>query len=114
MPKKTRSKRVSKALKENPNYDEGLLNEIADDADKYHALKTVMDQEGGEILVDSLITDVARYVDRLASSHAELTLSEFISLSARIEVSLGMARSLTRAGKNLEGADEALKASLRL
>lgn len=113
MPKSQRTQKVAAELKDNSHLDKDVLFEIAEDADQYHALKVLLDQEGGSLLVDNLLADVLASVEQLAGSYQTLTLQQFIGFSARISSSLGTARSITRAAENLKGADELLTERLR-
>lgn len=112
--KNQRTKKVETALKENPSLsNEDFLKEAAEDADRYHALKRVLDSEGGELLCESLIADAMRCFDAMAANHRTLNHAEFISLSAQAQSALTLARALTRAAENLKAADEALSDALR-
>lgn len=100
-----------KNLKDSPEYD--AVKDIANDADNYHALKTVLDMQGGKALVDALIATAVSNVNRFTANYAELTRDDMVAIAATIEVNLEMARTLTRASENLENADEALAEALR-
>lgn len=102
---------MEKLTKNNQYYNLTELKEIAEDADKFHALKTVFDQEGGKVLVEALITNVINGVDRL-SSYADMSRDELVSLAAQITISLNTARALTRAEENMSLADEQLQEAL--
>lgn len=111
-PKKRTARKTTK-LPEHLSEDVRLsLEDTLNDADKYHALKTIFDQDGGQILVDSLIDDVVSSIERL-ENYAELSRDQMVSLVARMTTSLNLARALTRAEENHRLADEALKDALR-
>ena len=109
-----RKKKLKKALKENPRLDHDAIQEIADDADDYAALKAVADQRGGELLIDTLVRNAIFSMESLASNISTLSHSEIVSLVTRFDERLQLARSLTRASENLKDADERLKEALRL
>jgi len=104
---------VAKELKKNPHLQADVLYEIAEDVDKYAALKDVCLSPGGEILVETLFDDAANITDDIAANYSRYKLEDFQARSARLSVVLNLARSLLRAGENLEGADETLKEALR-
>lgn len=104
---------MAKALKANPYLDKDALYEIAEDVDKYAALKDVCDSPGGVVLVETLFADAAAITNDLATNYSGYKLEDFQARSARLNVVLGLARSLLRAADNLAGADETLKDALR-
>ena len=110
--KKSRTEKVEKAIKTNPYYDLTQIREAAEDADKYHALKTVFDQEGGQVLVDTLIAEVTHCVD-LLDNYADMNRDQIVSIVAAMVAAKNLARSLTRAEENLTYADELLDEALR-
>ena len=111
--KNQRLEKVQKATKDNSYLELTELQEIANEADKFHALKTLLDQEGGQIILKHHIDSVVRGVDGLAN-YRHMDRDQLVSVAAMITTNLEMARALTRAAKNLEMADEALEEALRL
>lgn len=110
--KSQRVEKVKKATKGNPYFELTEVYAIAEDADKFHALKTLLDQEGGQILLNHHIEAVKRGVEGL-SSYQHLDRDQLVSIAALITTNLDMARALSRAAGNLEMADEALDDALR-
>lgn len=108
-----RKTQVGNAVKDNDLLDKDALYEIADDADRYHDLKVMLDSAGGEALIESLLTDVTQSMEHMAANYRTLPLQDFIGLSARINTSLSLVRTITRAAENLKGAEELLHEKLR-
>lgn len=111
--KTTAQRRVSKAKKDNPFLDDTALYEIAQDADKYAALKGLNDSPGGEVLIDTLFQDAADTVNQIAGNYRTYQLQDFQAAGAKLSIVLSLAQSLLRASGNLEGAEEALNEALR-
>lgn len=107
-----RVERVRKATKNNPYAELTEVYEIAGEADKFHALKVILEQEGGQILLKHYIESAVRGIDGL-SQYQSLTHPELVALCALITTNLQSARALTRAADNLSMADEALEEALR-
>lgn len=111
--KKTpRRVKVEKAAKDNQYYELTDLYEIAGEADKFHALKTILDQEGGQVLLEHYIKSAVAGVDALAQ-YETLSYERLISICALIHSNLQSARALSRAADNLSMADEALEEALQ-
>lgn len=81
--------------------------------DKYHALKTLLDQDGGKALVASLLTDVKNCVERIATGYKVMTYEEFLSVSAELSAKLSLARELTRAEQNEKYIDQQILDALQ-
>lgn len=88
------------------------LKDAAHDAEKYKALKAVMDQEGGRILVDSLMEDVAGSVNRLASGYKDMAEVEMRAICAFLQVNLGIVAVLRGAKGNVEEINAYIKEKL--
>lgn len=112
VPKSTRTKQVEEIAKGNRYFEQTEAYEIAAEADKFHSLKTLLDQEGGRILLDHYIKKTVGGVDQL-SGYADMPHEKLIALCAFITTNLESARALARAGDNLAMADEALEEALR-
>jgi hypothetical protein len=110
--KTTRQKKVQGATENNQYLSLTDLEEVAKDADRYHALKVLHDSEGGQVLIDTLISDVVLGVNQL-ESYKDMSRDELVSVAARITTCLNTARALSRAAENLEYADEELEDRLR-
>lgn len=109
---RTATRRVQKALKDNPYLDRDVLEEISKDVDKYSALKSLCDHPGGQVLLDTYLDDIVTVVNQIANNYSRLEHVEFQAMGARLSILLGTTRSLLHAGENLEGAEETLKQHL--
>lgn len=110
--KSQRTKKVEKVAKGNPYFEQTELFDLAKEADQFHALKTLAEQEGGQLLLKHYITSAVAGIDKLAQ-FGSLSHAELIAVCAHISVNLDAARSLARAAENLALADEALEEALR-
>lgn len=88
------------------------IKEIANDLDAITKIDVISQSEGGKALVNSLLSDVIRCVDTLATTHATLTMQQFVSLSADMKSKLDLARVLTRSGKNKKFLEDLLEEAL--
>lgn len=98
--------------KNNRFYELTDLYEIAAEADRFHALKTIVEQEGGQVLLEHYLKNVVACIDML-KAYADLPHEKLIAICASLTVNLESARALARAGDNLALADEALEEALR-
>ena len=89
------------------------IDTIKDDIDRYNALKAILAQDGGKLLVNTLLKDVVHGLDSLSQYH-KMNRDELVSLAARITVSLSIVRSLTRSEDQQELATELLEEQLRV
>lgn len=103
---------MEKAKASNPYFQNVALDEMVDDADRYHALKVLSDTEGGQILVDTHIKVVVSAINRLERYHT-MERDELVSICAEMAAALNTARSLSRAAENLSYVDDALEEALR-
>lgn len=110
--KQSRQEKLEKATNHNPYYEQTELFEAAKDADNYHALKSVFDQEGGQLLVKALIDDVVMGLNQL-DNYSTMSRDELVSVIARISHARGLANALTNASSNLAAADELLEEALQ-
>ncbi len=76
-----------------------VVKDLADDRDKAAALESVALTEGGKLLIDGLVRDLMGDIENIGVHYKTLTMQEFISLGANINVALNMVRALTRAAK---------------
>lgn len=101
---------TNERIKESKNPDVKLM---ADNLDELSAISALADTEGGKLLVKTLMADVLSALDTLSVKYKELTVQEFIGLSASLKTNLDMIRVLKRAKKNTDELmgmlEEALK-----
>lgn len=108
-----RQQRVSKKIEQNSYLDLTDLKDLAFEADRFHALKVLMEQEGGQVLCDTLISDVVAAMNVLVGHYPSMDRDQLVSMIARMEASLNMTRALYRAADNLEAVDADLEEALR-
>ena len=101
-----------KNLEKIKNNEDPAIKSIADDLDKITAISALNNMEGGKILVDSLIKDIVSSVHTLMASHKDLTLQEFVILSAEMKTKLDLAKALINSDKKKEYLNELLEQSL--
>ena len=83
--------------------------EVKKDIGKYAALESVKNSEGGQILITSLLSDMASSVDFLSSKYTSATHIELIASCAKLSERLALYRTLIRATKNKKLASLALE-----
>ena len=102
---------LSKVRKENA--DNAAVVAILDDLDQYAAVAAIAVQEGGELLISGLVTDVLGNVETLAGSFRTATHAELIATCASLKANLSLLRVLSRANANTDLANEALADELK-
>ncbi len=88
------------------------IKEVKKDIGKYSALDALKDSEGGQLLIESLASDIASCIEELSSKYKTASHSELIAIGAKIAERLSLYRTLNRAKKNKKLASEELKAIL--
>ena len=101
-----------KNLENIKNNEDPAIKSIADDLDKITAISALNNMEGGKILVYGLIKDIVSNVHTLIASHKDLTLQEFVTLSAEMKTKLDLAKALINSDKKKEDLNELLEQSL--
>lgn len=86
--------------------------EIEKDLGTYISLETLADSEGGKILVDNLAKDIIGLTESLGIKYKTATHAELMGLCADLESKTTILRLITRAKKNKELAQDALKEAL--
>jgi hypothetical protein len=94
-----------------PDEAESLLA-IAEQADKYHAIKALTDTEGGRVIREVLRDTAIHEINKLASNYKSLTHLEHISICASLNATLTHLRLLSNAKTNLEILDKEIKDTL--
>lgn len=83
--------------------------DVEKDVNKYKSISALRDSEGGKILLASTLDDAASAIDEICSNYKKLSHTEFISLGAKLQTNISLARVLLRARKNAKMASEVLK-----
>lgn len=104
----TKPKVTPEAIKERPE-----LEPMAKDADLYHSLEAIANQEGGKVLIKTLMDDTVDSIEALVSGYKKMSLPDMQAYCATIAANLGVIRALTRSGKNKKLVDEALEEALK-
>jgi len=105
------SNNINKVLKENPDADEALLG-LAEELDEKHSLAALAQSEGGQLLLASLLSDIASSVLGLSSSYKDASHIELIGLCAKLDCKLDMYRALKRAPHNKKVLEDLLAEAL--
>lgn len=93
-----------KVLEKNPE-----LADMLEDSERLHALKVVLDQEGGKMLVDSLLADIIGAVNRLAYESRTSTHVELLADCATLRANMDIVQVLHQAKSNEKEIDEILR-----
>lgn len=93
--------------------ENGKLAGIADDVQKYAAISSVANQEGGRILIGALIEDVITGVESAAYGYSTKTHAELMAVCAGLKANLDLMRILVRSHRNKDDARAALAEALK-
>lgn len=86
---------------------------IERDLERYVALETLAESEGGKIIVDNLASDVISLAEILGAQYKTATHAEILGLCADLDNKLTILRLITRSKKNKELALDALKQAIK-
>lgn len=89
------------------------LSALADDVDRFHDIKAIVDMPGGRQLIDGLTKDVVSTVNTLSTQFKTLSHTELIALCAFLNARLTLMRVLTRASVNFKDANALLEEELQ-
>lgn len=89
------------------------VNDMMDDLSKISAVKAMADSEGGQIIVQSLVSDVISAMDTLCVKYSSMSLQEFISLCADMKSKIDLARVITRSNKNKKALENMIEETLQ-
>jgi hypothetical protein len=76
------------------------MEEIKKDLEKYSALSSLKDSEGGKILIEALESDCRSTIDELRIKCRELTHIEMVGLCLKLNEKLNILRILNNSQKN--------------
>jgi hypothetical protein len=91
---------------------ENKNKEILTERDEKQALKALADQEGGQIVIAAVLSDITRFVTQLTSEYRTGSHFDLVRICADLNASLSLYRSLTRAEKHVKEIDEIIKEAL--
>jgi hypothetical protein len=83
--------------------------EIQKDLNKYKAIVAMTNQEGGQMLVKLLLSDIETSIDTIAGNYKTFSHTDFIAQACRLHERLTMYRLITGAKHNLKIVEDALK-----
>lgn len=87
---------------------------MQDDIKKYQALDALSASEGGQILLDGLMSDIVSGIDNMTTNWAVLTHMEYVGIASQIKERLDLVRVLLNSKTNkLELIDEMLPKKLK-
>lgn len=86
------------------------LEEI--DRDKFLALHLLADSDGGKIITQSLLSDVAAIVERLTVDYKTAPHFDLVRLCSDLNSKLSLYRALTRSENKLKQVEEIIKEAL--
>lgn len=89
------------------------IEEIKDGLGAAITIKNLHDSEGGQILIDGLVSDILSAVDRISIENATLTMQEFVALGSRIKERMDILKVLTGAKKQKQIYEEILAEALK-
>lgn len=110
--KKSKAAETSQEESQTPKKESARARYIRKDRDTFAALEVMASSEGGKILVDNLTKDIVSSMDSLANGYRKLPHAELVALCADLDNKLSILRLITRAKKNKDLADIALKEAL--
>lgn len=85
------------------------IADLADQADKTHALDVMAQTEGARVLVDTLVSDVITSISNLTSNYKRLPEMELRSICAEMSANLAIILAITRAKGNRKALEDNLK-----
>lgn len=85
------------------------LNSV-EEYETYHSLDQLRQSDGGKVLVDGLLKDIAGSIDVLAHRYGEMTRDQMTAICAEIAVRVNTVNAIRNSKANLDViVEEALK-----
>lgn len=90
------------------------MEDLKQDKELYHNLKTLAETEGGQILIHNLINDIISTMHWLANSYEDNDLKDITirARCAKLQGQLQLLKTLTNAKKNEEDIDNLIAEAL--
>lgn len=108
----SKTKKATKEKEEPKGRKRPEVIAIEKDLEKYIDLEKLADSAGGKIVVDNLAKDILSTAESLGNRYKTATHAELMSLCADLESKWSILRLITRAKKNKELAEVALREAL--
>jgi hypothetical protein len=89
------------------------LLDLAEQSDKFHALKAIGQMEGGRVLKNALVGDILSAIHKIGSNHGTYTLQEFVALGAAVQANLILLSNLTGAEDSMKAVNDEIEEALR-
>jgi hypothetical protein len=86
--------------------------EIEADLKEISKISVIGETEGGQVLLKSLLADIASGVNTLCNKNSTMTLQEFISVCANMKANVDLYSALGKAKKNKEYLEALLAEAL--
>ena len=100
-------------MRDNPDADPALVG-IAEELDEKHALSVLAETEGGKLLIESLLKDIASTVTTLTVRYKDGTHTDLVALCAKLDGRLDMYHALTRAKTHRKELQQILNDALNV
>lgn len=101
-----------KKEKKQPNKRKTIVDELKDDLGDSIAVKNLYDSEGGQILINGLVSDVIDAMDTLMMNVSALSHIELITLVCKMKERVDIIKVITGAKSKSEIYDSLLKEEL--
>jgi hypothetical protein len=101
----------TKKIKTEEIIDDGVRSavlSVEEDLSKYAALEALQNSEGGIILISTLKQDIIGIINDLKGCYRTASHTELIALISKLEARVDILRSITRAKKNYDLANDYL------
>jgi hypothetical protein len=110
--RKKNIKRIKSVLKDESKITPDLEN-LGDLVDKAHALSAIINTEGGQILIDDVVSDIINSINYLTNYYKTASQVEILTTCAFMKVNLDILHKVTRANKNYAALNETLKEAIK-
>lgn len=84
------------------------VKSIEQDIAQYSALEALSNSEGGILLIKTLKSDLRGIIDTMKTTYKTISHTELIALVSKLEARVDILRSITRAKKNYDLANDYL------
>lgn len=103
-------KQIEELKKNNPElYKQPHIQELVDQSDRLHSLKSLATTEGGKELMKLLVRDTVNSLHSLRANYKTATYTELIAIISNMAAHYDTARVLLNAEDNEKMADEQLE-----
>jgi len=103
---------MAKKLTKEQELEHPEVKPMMEDLDKVSSLSALSENEGGKVLVSSLMADVLSDVESLCVKYSSMTMQEFVATCADMKTRIDLARVLSRARVNKKYIEEMIEQTL--